>query len=120
MDPVGCSSDDREADRVTCNGLQPWDGVLADGSSALSSSQKQGTGKSPDANQVKCAAETGTLRGMMDITCWGKIGINLGKRLTAYASMRNMPKLLEWYSTTMKKVQDCRGDGRVYVWLRVV
>lgn len=113
MDPVGCSSDDPTTDRVTCNGLQSWDGVLADGGSALASSRKQGAGISPNANQAKCAPQTGALRGMMDISCWGKVGLNLGKRMSSYISVKNMPKLLEWYSTTMKKVQDCRGNGGV-------
>jgi hypothetical protein len=102
VDPVGCDSDDPTTDIVTCNGLQAWDGVMADGGSALASSRKQGAGTSPNADQASgCAAATGALRGMMDVSCWGKLGFNLGKRMTGYMSIQNMPKLLEWYSTTM-------------------
>lgn len=109
VDPVDCSSEDS---RVTCNGLQAWDGTLADGTNALSETLKQGTGT--HSNMDRCAQRSGALRGIMDISCWGKVGFNLGKRMSMYMSMKHMPKLLEWYSTTMKKVQDCRGSGVAY------
>ena len=37
-----------------------------------------------------------------------------GRRMSAYMAMRRMPELLKWYSSTLKKTQDCRGDGAAY------
>ena len=34
-----------------------------------------------------------------------------GRRMSGYMAMRGMPELLKWYSSTLKKTQDCRGDG---------
>jgi hypothetical protein len=40
--------------------------------------------------------------------------------MSGYMAMRGMPELLKWYSSTLKKTQDCRGDGEALTLLNPV
>ena len=66
----------------TC-AAKAWDGVLSDGSSVLADARKQGTTLNPgNGGNDECGgnagASTGVMRGFMDVSCWGKIGMRQG------------------------------------------
>ena len=111
LDPVNCHAENENGDVISCEGLQPWDGVLSDGTAVLAMESKFRR-KFHDPSG-KCSSGAG-IRAMFDLQCWGKVGLHLSDRMSSFLSVPNLPALFEWYASTMKKLQDCRGDGTPY------